>query len=248
MSVLIYPYNMGSISAKRLAMSIGAKRVRQDGRYRAMWNDLVVNWGNSTNPHWFGRILNMPEKVKNATNKLKTFQILKEHSIRTPEFSTNKEVAEQWVSEGNTVYCRSKLSGHSGSGIVLATGVSEIPTVPLYTKRIKAKTEFRVHVFGNALLDFQQKKRRDGANANHLIRNHSNGYVFAREGVILPDDVREQAINAVTALGLDFGAVDIGYVEREQKAYVYEVNTAPGLENTTLSLYTNAIKERAQHV
>ena len=53
-----------------------------------------------------------------------------------------------------------------------------------------------------------------------------------------PDPVRDTiAVNAVKALGLDFGAVDIIYNEKENQYYVLEVNTAPGLEGTTLIKY-----------
>jgi glutathione synthase/RimK-type ligase-like ATP-grasp enzyme len=48
---------------------------------------------------------------------------------------------------------------------------------------------------------------------------------------------------AVSALGLDFGAVDIIWNEREDKCYVLEVNTAPGLQGSTLENYANAIME-----
>ena len=44
--------------------------------------------------------------------------------------------------------------------------------------------------------------------------------------------------------GLDFGAVDVLWNERQQKAYVCEVNTAPGLEGITLDNYLKEIKER----
>jgi hypothetical protein len=249
MRIILYPYKMYSSSAKKLANALNSQRIFPHGRYRALWNDMVVNWGNSTIPTWYGRILNSPDKVANATNKLKTFRLLQEHSVRTPTFTEHRTDAQSWIREGATVYCRTKLGGHSGSGIIIANSEgTDVVDAPLYTYRVKAKKEYRVHVFKGRLLDFQQKKRRNGVETNNLIRNHRNGYVFTREGVILPTDVGVQAINAVNALGLDFGAVDIGYVEREDKAYVYEVNTAPGLENSTIELYSNAIMEIAQHV
>ena len=73
-----------------------------------------------------------------------------------------------------------------------------------------------------------------GGESNPLIKNLDNGWVFCRTGISLPDDARNQAIAAVRSLGLDFGAVDVLYREREDKAFVLEVNTAPGLEGTTL--------------
>ncbi len=75
------------------------------------------------------------------------------------------------------------------------------------------------------------------------VRNNANGFIFARNGDALgdvPDDVLQQAIDGVTSLGLDFGAADVIYNERSSLAYVLEVNTAPGLEVTTLDNYSAA--------
>ena len=57
------------------------------------------------------------------------------------------------------------------------------------------------------------------------------------------DTDKEKRNAAIKALGLDFGAVDIIYNEAEDQHYVLEVNTAPGLEGTTLQKYTEAILE-----
>jgi glutathione synthase/RimK-type ligase-like ATP-grasp enzyme len=45
---------------------------------------------------------------------------------------------------------------------------------------------------------------------------------------------------AVQALGLDFGAADVGF--NNNKASVYEVNTACGLMGKTLEAYAEAIR------
>jgi D-alanine-D-alanine ligase-like ATP-grasp enzyme len=42
---------------------------------------------------------------------------------------------------------------------------------------------------------------------------------------------------------LDFGAVDVIYNRAQDKAYVLEVNTAPGLEGSTLDNYVEAIQK-----
>jgi len=47
----------------------------------------------------------------------------------------------------------------------------------------------------------------------------------------------DEGLASVMALGLDFGAVDIVYNENDNKAYVLEINTAPGLSGTTLEKY-----------
>ena len=56
----------------------------------------------------------------------------------------------------------------------------------------------------------------------------------------LPNDVIHQATMAVGCLQLDFGAVDVIWNEAQKRAYVLEVNTAPGIEGTTLMRYASA--------
>jgi D-alanine-D-alanine ligase-like ATP-grasp enzyme len=110
----------------------------------------------------------------------------------------------------------------------------------------KKRHEYRVHFFKVGqnkfeIIDVTQKKKRKGfENVDTKIRNHKNGWVYAREDINEPQDLRTQALNAAFASDLDFGAVDLIWNEHENKCYVLEVNTAPGLTGTTLSAYVNA--------
>lgn len=251
----LYPYQPASKSAKDLASSLGVMRLKHHGpQIRAGFrrgllshDGMVINWGATSAPRlegFAGTVINPPVAVAKASNKLTAFNILQGCNVTIPEFTADRAVAQGWTTEGDSVYCRTVLSGHSGVGIVIGTNTENVVDAPLYTKNVKAKYEFRVHVMNGKIIDFQQKKKRQGFEGGISgIRNHANGWVFCREGVVLPPEAETQAIKAVEALGLDFGAVDIGYNERQNKAYVYEVNTAPGLEGTSLEKYTAAIKE-----
>ena len=44
------------------------------------------------------------------------------------------------------------------------------------------------------------------------------------------------------SIGLDFGAVDVIYNGHSNRAYVLEINTAPGLTGTTLDNYAAALR------
>lgn len=250
---VILPYKMGSRSAKSLANALTAKlnlkvrRVRPNGRYRPRLRSLLINYGSGGYPAWprqVGRWLNPPEACAKAGNKLASFQAFKVAGLSSPEFTTSKEQAAAWIRDGATVVCRTILNGHSGRGIVLADTVDRLVNAPLYVKYKKKRKEFRVHVFQNQVIDVAEKRKRLNGTVDQFnghIRNLSNGWVFCRDGVVRPDGLDELAVNACRALGLDFGAVDIIWNERENKCYVLEVNTAPGLEGTTLFNYTNAI-------
>ena len=51
------------------------------------------------------------------------------------------------------------------------------------------------------------------------------------------------AIQACACINLNYGAVDIIYNKKQNKCYVLEINTAPGLINQTANLYANNFKE-----
>jgi glutathione synthase/RimK-type ligase-like ATP-grasp enzyme len=157
-----------------------------------------------------------------------------------PEWTTHKgKVTKEglWVA-------RTKLTGFGGEGIILFDPKEELPPdAPLYVQYKKKKKEFRVHVFKGEVIDITQKKKRkdfDGE-INTKIRNYANGWVYCREDIEEPDDLRLQATLAVGALGLDFGAVDCIWNEKENKTYILEANTAPGMEGQTIEAYKNAI-------
>ena len=186
--------------------------------------------------------------VSKATNKLITFQEFQRAEFdHIPPWTVEKSIATEWIRDGRSVVCRRILNGHSGRGITLADSVEQLVDAPLYTQYIKKLKEFRIHVAFKTVLDIQEKRRRSeiGAEADNRIRNHHTGWVYCREEIVEPDGIRNVALDAIAALGLDFGAVDIIWNQKQNRCYVLEVNTACGLEGTTLVNYVNLIKEKA---
>ena len=238
----VFPYKMASASSKALANALNVKRVRPT--YDARRRDVIINWGNSRPSAILHaeHDLNKHSAISIACNKLKTFNKLNGLGFEyIPDYTIHKEEATDWLQMGDKVYCRTTLTGHSGSGIIIASTRDELVDAPLYTQATKHKYEFRVHVFKGEVIDVQQKKKRLGyESASSGIRNHANGFIYARADISIPECILSASINAVATLGLDFGAVDIGYRERDNKAFLFEVNTAPGLVGTTLDKYVQA--------
>jgi hypothetical protein len=243
MSLKIFPYKIGSLSAKKLARALKVLRVGH--YYNAKRSDTIVNWGSSTPPHfrWMEQDLNKPHAIALASNKLNTFLEYRSKSFtHVPDWTTNPSEAQHWLDLGLKVYCRTKLSSHSGNGIIICIDSNKIVSAPLYTLHSKHRDEYRVHIFKGEVLDVQKKKRKLGFNGSSSgIRNHSSGWIYARTDVAIPDMLCPIAIQAVELLGLDFGAVDIGHKVNDNKFFVFEVNTAPGLEGSTLDKYSKAI-------
>lgn len=209
------------------------------------WHTFI-NWGLSNYEPGGGRkTINNLAALRVASNKLSTFNALKDKDgIRIPEFTTSRDVAAQWIDSKDTVVARGTLTGHSGAGITLAGTKDAIPNAPLYVKYVKKQKEFRVHVVFGEVIDVQEKRKRsdlpDGFEVSFQVRNHHTGWVYCREDIIEPEGLRAMAVAAVAALGLDFGGVDLIWNEKRNEVYCLEVNTACGLEGSTVGKYAQA--------
>jgi hypothetical protein len=94
----------------------------------------------------------------------------------------------------------------------------------------------------NPILDLAlEVMSEDHVRPDMLIRSNTRGWKFSRIQLNnVGDRLREAAINAVAALNLSFGAVDMA--TSGAQVYVIEVNSAPGLERTTLDTWVNTLQ------
>lgn len=249
----LYSYNQNSQGGRALADALGIRRLRHEGStFRGNPNKTVINWGASALPANItgSPVINRPEQVAIASDKLRFFTAMPgERGPRIPEFTTDTQTALGWIEAGETVCIRRILRGSGAAGLVIVSraNLEDFVQAPLYTKYVQKRDEYRVHIVRGRVIDTQRKALRndiDRDEANWQIRNLENGFVFARnEGREVPADVITQAQLAMDSCGLDFGAVDVLYRERDQSAWILEVNTAPGLMNTTLANYAAALRE-----
>lgn len=255
MKIFVNQYKAGSKSAKALVkglqeVGVEAKRIKKVGsKYKHdPENHVVVNWGDSHCKH-HANMLNKSDAVASASNKYSTFEALQEAGVQAVPSFFSKEDAINFLTakEGRVIYCRTLLQGSQGDGIVIAKTPDELVNAKLYTGGLlsEGRKEFRVHVFKGEVLHVQQKRRRNGWRDNpdysDEVRNLKGGWIFGIKDVEIEDETKATAVSAVEALGLDFGAVDILQTPNG-KGWVLEVNTACGLEGTTVSKYVEAIK------
>lgn len=256
MRYYVYPYKQGSKSARAIANALGGRVLRvQGGTYKPRTGDVVINWGHSSPERDIGasRLLNQAVDISFISNKKLAFQVFQREGVPIPRYSADKTVTWQ----GDTVV-RHKLTGHSGEGIEIVRAGAPLPDAPLYVEYIKKEDEYRVHVgvrtsetedgtgdAGTSIISIQRKARRletPDEEVNWRVRNHDNGFVYVRGGVNPPPAVMDAASRALVASGLDFGACDILWNEKQQRAYCLEINTAPGLEGQTVIDYANFFK------
>lgn len=136
-----------------------------------------------------------------------------------------------------------RLRNHIGGNDLLTP-----PTNPdFWVKKLDVVEEYRIHSFcgisiAAAIKDHRidDEWARSGKTPNPWIRSWDGGWRVRYADFTPKQAVRDIAHAAIKALGLDFGAVDIGKL-RDGSLVVFECNRAPGIEGQTVEKYVNAI-------
>lgn len=185
--------------------------------------------------------LNSPRAIINTTNKRIMRQLFANNDVPAPHFYSGAP------SENITFPVVGRPDRHrEGRGFWLCNSMSEMEQAIRGTRKKAAAThfmefidierEFRVHVVAGKSIKISEKSEPG---------NHRNGIYFRYPSEFNhKKTLRKVAVQAVEALGLHFGAVDIGWSDNQP--YVFEVNTAPCLTDETsdtLDKYTKAIME-----
>ena len=250
----LYAWNKGSVTAKNLSERMGIRRIKHTkSKFKGRKKKVVINYGSSELPEEVQKctVIQSTDAIALNSHKLRFFRHMSQGDDcpRLPPWTEDQEQVRGWMIDGHHVMARTRLQAHSGEGIVIMSinNPEAYVPAPLYTRYVKKKDEYRLHFVGDQLIDYARKalRKQEGAEYNEeffMVRNHSKGFVYAREGVNLPKDVVNQATKAMRKSGLDYGAVDVIYNVKHDKAYVLEINTAPGMEGSTLDNYANALK------
>jgi len=250
-NVAIYTYDPDSEGGEELGKAIG-KQINGDVQWLTSSTrgtiqcSHLICWGNVKEPPFILKgisLLNQP-KILNKwgtgikANKLKAFKIMKSRGVRTVPWTTNYEQAQQWLNADHIVFERTSLHGDNSKGITVLEAKQKTVLgnrakppkahegVPLFTQFVPHTAEYRIHCTQQHFFDGMEKRR--GKDSKPYIFDAEHG-LFCRDGVIIPMDAKMQALKALLAVGLDFGAVDLIWCAKERKTYVLEVNSAPGL-------------------
>jgi hypothetical protein len=250
---VIITYKHSNRTSAKLATALECPRhILGEDSYEWHENDLIINWGCG---HRLGvpqeaNILNKYQNVLKSVNKETTFEYLQNYGVSIPPRTRIREIAESWIDQGEIVFCRQDLEGCNGAGIIVARTKEQLVPAQLYTKYVGNDREFRVHVFkGEAIFWTEKVVAYDASpNPNPLIKSGNDWSMGWVDDI--PDVVKREAIDATKALGLDFGAIDIGYARGRNLVgsvinygWVFETNTAPGAFGpVTLRKYVEAIR------
>lgn len=255
----IVPYRTGSESVGLLCAKLGIKVVRIDGTSKVLSSKAhktLLFWGSPPEPvktQLFRNCytaINKPENIVYATNKRRFFEAVQGCGYEL-ESTSDAAVAFGWLAdEGCKVIARDTVTGMGGEGITVLRSEKDWDNKKkwvFFTKYVPKKAEYRVHVFAGKVIAVSRKVMPKGekpADDVWEVRSHDNGFIFQREDVKdVPSCVIDAALVTTRMCGLTFGGVDVLYNEKRKKAYVCEINSAPGIEGSTVDAYAAAVTE-----
>lgn len=252
----ILPFKQDSTGAEILARELPAERIDPNDSHSIRSissSDVVINWGCG----WTNRVpvaANRPEAICKAVAKLRAFEAFNNYDVPHPAVTTHASVARRWLQNSCRVYGRTTMEGERGRGITVFEGRDlgeferRTPEFVAFTKGFPTLREFRVHVAFGRVIEVNEKKRRNGTNPDPLIRSHRDWVFCVYNLSPYPDSILGHAMDAVEALGLDFGGVDLA-IDADNNVTVFEVNTAPWINReSSWTAYANAIREKFPNV
>lgn len=263
--IVIYAYKQTSRSAQKLQRfldeeDIDTVLVYPGKKYRPRDSDLILGWGAGEWPVWGDTVINNEVRwlnpsnvVMRSVNKIDTFRALRQLRVPIPEITSHSHVAQTWLDSGHCVLARTEVEGRDGSGLVVMTSPRQLVSAELYTLYEEKDAEFRVHVWGGVAFwgqirvpieDTENKYYRPSP--DRRIRTSSNGWTLNVYNRDMPAICKLTATEAIRALGLNFGAVDIGWkrgrANSMERVTVYETNTCPELSDRTCAAYVEQIR------
>jgi glutathione synthase/RimK-type ligase-like ATP-grasp enzyme len=204
----------------------------------------LIRWGSRAYAYFepsYGRVLNPAAAIERASNKLESLTILRDRGIPVPELDTDPEALVERV--GYPILGR-RTQHARGTDIVLCLQRRDYRRRPrdYYVAYVPTNREYRLHVAGGEVIRVQGKYLDVSADYLPWLRNYSTGHRFRAPRRRLHNARLNDAVGAVEALGLDFGAVDL-IVADNGAHYVLEVNTSPSCSPLTGAAYVTKFAE-----
>jgi glutathione synthase/RimK-type ligase-like ATP-grasp enzyme len=205
---------------------------------------ILIRWGSllgvASNP---GKVINSKTAIAKASNKEAALEIFGQNGISIP-----KTMNARQVTTSDFPVLGRKVHHIAGNDIILCLQKKDLAVAVQngcthFTKYIPTATEFRLHVWGDQVIKISEKVLTEPErNKDPWIRNFDEGYTFMSPKTKLSGQAKGMAVDAVACLGLNFGAVDM-ILGDDGLAYVLEVNSAPGLIDSSVDCYVNKMVE-----
>jgi len=181
-------------------------------------------------------VFNSGQAIKANTNKPETQRDLHERGVGVPRIYTSPtDIRFPCV-----VRPMQHIRGKGFRVLTNPSQASEIDWGGSYVSELFQKiNDYRFMIFGNYLIK-GYKLYKHHTTANDIVRNDDHGWRLQNIGVReFPPGMVKMAFKALQVVGLDFGAIDMGW--DGSRSVVYEINTGPFLNRDRLLGMRDAI-------
>ena len=207
--------------------------------------DVIFRWGSSLPLGQAPKVINRRQAILNSSIKVNMLKLFKHYNVCMPAFYLNTEFS---LITKFPVIVRYK-SHTQGSGFYVCNNREELMryNTPDYhaLEYIEKVKEYRVFLWKGTVLEVNRKTREDEDGAiperDKLIRNFKHGWWFKVVKYYDPK-IETEAIKALNAVSLDFGAVDL-CIDINNNVKIFEINSAPGLIARKADIVANTILE-----
>lgn len=209
-------------------------------------HNVLVRLGGHLRYPDFDIQINTTEGVVNCIHKDKMKRIFLDNGIKTlPMIPLEKAKEFPFVIKGAV---RSQ-----GKAVYVVENENELK---VYRKILREQfyieplfnttSEYRVHCTKDKVFFSVKKLKKPGFENDIIVNgnNHKNVRDFLKPR--LWKELQEECVKAMNAVGLDIGAVDVGYDSsnnNKHKFVIHEINTNPELLENTLLAYKSEIEE-----
>jgi len=196
-------------------------------------DDILIRWGCTSTTHsQYRDELTINERIAIMSASIKPSARIKmiENGLLCPQISTELPCIARRIKHKrgkDLVFCTSEKDIFNAKRMGLG----------YFQEYIPKDREYRVHVAHGGVLSVQEKiDIEDSRTLDPINWNHDNGFIFeVIKWSKIPKGICKPAIDACKLFELDFGAVDV--IEKDNKFYILEINSAPAVENYTASKY-----------
>jgi glutathione synthase/RimK-type ligase-like ATP-grasp enzyme len=196
-----------------------------------------INWGRSD-----ALSAKLNPDISKTTNKRIMRTLFWENEVPMPRLFTPSEAYTQALRGNKMVGRPDKHTKGRGFWLVdseqkftkALRGTRKKKAATHFMEYIEAPREYRVHIFNGKSIRISEKSFGESGQT-------AQGLYITRKPQHEVKHVRKAAKQAVKAVGLDFGAVDI--LANDTDCWVTEVNSAPGLGGSLPSLYAEKFKQ-----
>lgn len=217
----------GQVLAEALGLDHGTTTgVRQD---------ILLRWGTERRIEYRAtQVINNTTAIERASQKYESLRTMREAGVPVPRASTSPQAVR-------APFLGRDFSHTQGRDIVLCMQEADAERTPkdYYVEYVPTQREYRVHVAFGEVIKTSEKVLTDPSQSCGYIRNHGHGYTFRQPRTKLGSLGQAVSVDAVRALGLDFGAVDL-IIGDDSQTYVLEVNTGPACNRSTAEAYVKA--------